>query len=132
MTRRLTNHPTTAKLAEVICQRFVCGDIDRDEAHAQLVQDAGLLDGQASQLLDTVAPTRAHSASKRHSAWQPIETAPRDGTPVYAGFRKAHGYWWRNPAYPLTSRFLDGQWCAEFGGKWAPYEPQPNVWMRKS
>lgn len=62
------------------------------------------------------------------SEWQPIETAPKDGTEVFAGFRRENSFW-RSPAYPLTSKCIDGVWNARFGGEWAPYEPQPNVWM---
>jgi hypothetical protein len=59
--------------------------------------------------------------------WQPIETAPRDGTPVRtAKMSEMLGI----PIYPVMARFLDGHWTAEFGDdEWRPYEPQPTHWM---
>lgn len=68
------------------------------------------------------------------SDWQPIGTAPKDGTPVKTGRMSKHI---GTPLvfYPLTSRFLNGKWCARFGdgdygeGDWGEYEPQPDVWM---
>lgn len=61
------------------------------------------------------------------SEWQPIETAPKDGHPVRAGkMTERLGGW---VPYPLTSRFLDGRWAAEFDGKWHSYDPQPTHWM---
>ena len=64
------------------------------------------------------------------SSWQPIENAPADGTAVKAGKIS----WILNDriAYvgsPVTSRFIGGKWCADFGSDdWKPYEPQPDVW----
>jgi len=63
--------------------------------------------------------------------WQGIETAPRDGTPVETGkitpLNQTLG-----PLYPITSKFMDGKWHANFGSKdqerWAPYDPQPSHW----
>lgn len=69
--------------------------------------------------------------------WHPIEMAPTDGTPVTTSKQ-----WSGTPAwigdgeesfiahpYPLTSRFLEGRWCAEFDrGEWKPYDPQPTHW----
>lgn len=40
---------------QVICQRYVCGDIDRDDAQNELVR-AGLLDVEALRLLDIHDP----------------------------------------------------------------------------
>lgn len=62
------------------------------------------------------------------SEWKPIESAPKDGTHVLAGYQRPGS--WRSPVYPLTSFFVFGQWCAHFGnGHWKAYDPQPNVWM---
>lgn len=58
--------------------------------------------------------------------WHPIETAPTDGTVVYAG---KIGRMSSVPLYPLMSRYIDGKWQSCFGDdKWTPYEPQPTVW----
>jgi len=60
--------------------------------------------------------------------WQDISTAPKDGTPIRAGAASEH--WdiaWM--PYELTYRFLNGQWCAEFGDDWQPVHPQPTHWM---
>jgi len=72
------------------------------------------------------------------SGWQPIETAPRDGTPfisisthgvhetfwecVDGGGHPENGpaiYWWTSP----TTEFIDGPYDAPFG--WMPLPPAP-------
>jgi hypothetical protein len=61
------------------------------------------------------------------SEWQPIETAPKDGTTVRAGAMSG-----ARPGlvpYPLPYRFLDGRWTAVVGGEWRPIDPQPTHWM---
>lgn len=60
------------------------------------------------------------------SDWQPIETAPRDGTTVLAGAQGRDGHLW----HPLPLRFLDGRWRADFAeGGWRSIDPQPTHWM---
>ena len=59
-------------------------------------------------------------------AWQPIESAPRDGTDVMAGRPVAFGW----TPHPLRSRYIDGRWRAQFGERdWRSYDPQPTHWM---
>lgn len=58
-------------------------------------------------------------------AWQPIETAPMDGTEVYAGASGYIGF----PTFPVWMRYLDGAWCAYFGpDDWQKISPQPTHW----
>lgn len=61
--------------------------------------------------------------------WQPIETAPMDGTEVEAVSTGSLGV----RLYPVASRFLEGKWCAWFGPQleWGPYDPQPDAWRPK-
>ena len=57
--------------------------------------------------------------------WYWIGWAPKDGSFVRTAQEMGSDGW---PIYPLLSRYLDGQWCCDFGGAWAPYEPQPRYW----
>lgn len=60
--------------------------------------------------------------------WKPIEGAPRDGTPVMVA--KESSTTPRHFPYPLTGRFLDGVWKAEFGREdWRSFEPQPTHYL---
>lgn len=65
--------------------------------------------------------------SLKAALWQPIETAPKDGTAVKTGRRPLNSDW-LDPAYPITPRFIDGKWQADFGDRWSPYDPQPDMW----
>lgn len=62
--------------------------------------------------------------------WQPIDTAPKDGSPVRTMIREAE--WVADELYAITSRWIDGKWHANFGSKeheeWKPYSPQPTLW----
>lgn len=57
--------------------------------------------------------------------YQPIATAPVDGTTIRAICGKnligAH-------LYEFSARFLEGRWCAGFGGVWRPIDPAPSFW----
>ena len=60
--------------------------------------------------------------------WKTIDTAPKDGTAVRAGHTSK--YFPGGVAYPLTAKFMEGKWCADFGNDaWCPYSPQPDVWQ---
>ena len=59
------------------------------------------------------------------SEWQPIDSAPKNGTKVRVAAANANGdIWW-----PLPAQFIDGIWKAEFGDEWRVFEPQPTHWM---
>jgi hypothetical protein len=59
--------------------------------------------------------------------WEPIETAPKDGSDVLAG----HTLKWGMVAVPgCPMRWQEGKWHAHFGGDtYKPVEPQPTHWM---
>lgn len=57
--------------------------------------------------------------------WQPIDTAPTDGTVVVAGKRGPGIIMWSQ----TRMRFLDGRWCMDLGCDWAPVDPQPTEWV---
>lgn len=60
--------------------------------------------------------------------WFTIDTAPRDGTPVIAA--KESSMWPGNFPYPLTCRFINGEWCSQFGiDDWRSFDPQPTHWQ---
>lgn len=64
--------------------------------------------------------------------WQPIETAPRDGTPITAICGRLTFRW---PMFDFTARWLDGRWCAQFdndGNDWRPISPAPDYWKPKA
>ena len=63
------------------------------------------------------------------SGWRTMESAPKDGTPIQTGRRSE--FWSGHVFYPLTSKFIEGKWCALFGrNEWAPFDPQPNCWRQ--
>lgn len=62
--------------------------------------------------------------------WQPIETAPKDGTPVRA---LCGGITMLSTLYEFTAKWLDGRWCAKFDhDQWRPISPAPSHWRAKT
>jgi hypothetical protein len=57
--------------------------------------------------------------------WETIESAPRDGSPIYAG---ASAKWMKFlfVPYPMLWRWSGQRWVGADG---EPYEPQPTHWM---
>lgn len=64
-------------------------------SHGDFVATEGELESMWSAMLDA-----APEAPNAQSAWQPIETAPKDGRTLLLGYANSHGRW----------RTLRGQW----------------------
>lgn len=58
--------------------------------------------------------------------WQPIETAPKDGTLVRAAKESEQPWGISRFPYPLNQRWNGKAWEADDGHV---YEPQPTHWM---
>ena len=58
--------------------------------------------------------------------WRDISSAPKDGTPVFAG---AQSKWMKflYIPYPMMWRWIGGQWVGAEDER--PYEPQPTHWL---
>ncbi|AEP08931.1 hypothetical protein [Micavibrio aeruginosavorus] len=69
---------------------------------------------------------RAHQSAQ---GWQPIETAPKDGTPFYARF-KTPFRWWPYKKDAQRQGYPEGRWqeMNEYGG-WKNTDIVPEEWM---
>lgn len=65
-------------------------------------------------------------------SWEAISGAPRDGSVVTTGHINALHATVGAIFYPLKSRFIDGEWCAEFDGKWKRFQPQPTHYVKST
>lgn len=65
------------------------------------------------------------------TTWHEIALAPRDGSCVWAGVAQ-EVFGRLEVALPVEQRFLDGKWCAWFGHRWAPVDPQPTHWSDRN
>lgn len=68
-----------------------------------------------------VTPDTAFDTSRRWTPWRPIETAPKDGTRIWAKSNgcEPHVYYWRSGDY--------ANWCVDYanGAAWQPTEWRP-------
>lgn len=60
------------------------------------------------------------------NAWQPIETAPKDGTFVVTATKSNLVRAWDYFPYPMKQKWDGSGWIAEDG---RPYSPEPTHWM---
>lgn len=58
-----------------------------------------------------------------NNGWQPIESAPRDGTIIRTGIMHK----WGAILYPSEERFVGGQFVSAHDGR--RYDPQPTHWQ---
>lgn len=59
------------------------------------------------------------------AAWVPITELQQTGL-AYVVARESTSLV-RFP-FPLTAKFLEGSWQADFGDRWANFDPQPTHW----
>lgn len=59
--------------------------------------------------------------------WMPIQSAPKDGTFVFAGTRSKMPDWLLIVPYPFYQKFDGEKWVGKDGKQ---YEPQPTHWRR--
>lgn len=71
---------------------------------------------------DTLARQAAEEIDGQ--AWQPIETAPKDGTPFLCGWHSGGGYWYVTKAH-WANGCVDGGW----DGAREYIDVSPSHWM---
>ncbi len=77
-----------------------------------------------------MADRESRAPTPSPDGWQPIETAPRDGTEVLIlrDGRLALGWWSDDPYRPEPVPFWHGTDVHDYGKKWAQ-KTQPTHWM---
>ncbi len=62
------------------------------------------------------------------SKWQPIKTAPKDGTAILLAYKElcGSGYWWQNSSKTREHWVWDG-WPRMAPTHWMPLPKPPNV-----
>ncbi|MDT6962883.1 hypothetical protein QTN24_15390 [Cupriavidus sp. SZY C1] len=86
-----------------------------------------------------ISPLAAWQASRKQAGWQPIATAPKDGTNIIVtnGSSVAQGWWCSEEPYVREQRDLTGAWIDQqesdgFEG-WLDcdggMQPDPTHWM---
>jgi nucleoid-associated protein YgaU len=81
---------------------------------------------EASRVWDAVRALRLSPPAQAASPWQPIETAPKDGTPVLAWYvRRVH--WREDPEEDVGAAVAS--WTVHNGGGWVSYSlGRPTHW----
>jgi hypothetical protein len=62
--------------------------------------------------------------------WQPIETAPKDGTIVRTCY--CNGWWSTAIMLSVRARYTDEGWEYDLGDRWSTFSPQPTHWDKAS
>jgi hypothetical protein len=96
---------------------------ERDEEYAYKYPDEARKFDQRAHRAKTISDAIAAlpAAATASAGWQPIETAPKDGTPLLLGWPTFH---------PLVGHCEDGLWGeldSDFG--FEPFENTPTHWM---
>lgn len=88
----------------------------------------GLLIASAPEMADTISHLTAENERLRAALqWQPIETAPRDGTEILAVYRSVHSDWYGVAMWAETKRG-EGKWFWDYAPRpshWLPLPPPP-------
>lgn len=61
------------------------------------------------------------------SEWQPIETAPKDGTEIFTAKMKPERF--GSYFYAVRSKWRGSEWVMDLGDRWSPFDPDPTHWM---
>jgi hypothetical protein len=121
------------QVTEETC-RFIIEYADRDERFPLTVNEMRQLAYLANQQIQA-----ARRTTPDREAWQPIETAPKDGTPILLsnGTDVEQGWWMHEEGGITEHRDMDGRYTGQtesdgFIGWWdvsGCMQPEPTHWM---